>query len=100
MRTRNVVITDHQAELIERLVESGHYQNASEVLRDGLRLVEERKAEQKAKLKALRAAIDVGLADSAAGRYRTFDSDDELEAFVKSQIAKGYKRGKSARRNK
>ena len=45
MPTRNVVITDRQAAFIEQLVEGGEYQNASEVLREGLRLVEERRAE-------------------------------------------------------
>ena len=39
MPTRNVVLTNHQAAMVERLVTSGRYQNASEVLRDGLRLV-------------------------------------------------------------
>ena len=38
MPTRNVVLTEHQEELIEALVKAGRYQNASEVLRDGLRL--------------------------------------------------------------
>ena len=36
MPTRNIVLTDQQAAMIERLVQSGRYQNASEVLRDGL----------------------------------------------------------------
>jgi antitoxin ParD1/3/4 len=36
MPTRNVVPTERQEELIETLVKSGRYQNASEVLRDGL----------------------------------------------------------------
>ena len=40
MPTRNVVLTKHQEKLIETLVGSGRYQNASEVLRDGLRLLE------------------------------------------------------------
>lgn len=31
MPTRNVVLTDHQADLFERLVASGRYQNASEL---------------------------------------------------------------------
>jgi antitoxin ParD1/3/4 len=48
MPTRNVVLTDYQAELVERLVASGRYQNASEVLREGLRLVESRETEEKA----------------------------------------------------
>ncbi|HEY1886636.1 MAG TPA: type II toxin-antitoxin system ParD family antitoxin, partial [Roseiarcus sp.] len=56
MRTRNVVLTERQEELIESLVTSGRYQNASEVLRDGLRLVEQREAEDKGRLEALRAA--------------------------------------------
>ena len=42
MPTRNVVLTDHQAHFVEQLVTSGRYQNASEVLREGLRLVERR----------------------------------------------------------
>jgi antitoxin ParD1/3/4 len=54
--TRNVVLTDHQADLVERLVSSGRYQNASEVLREGLRLVEDQEAEAKARIKALRDA--------------------------------------------
>ena len=37
MPTRNVVLTKRQEKLIETLVGSGRYQNASEVLRDGLR---------------------------------------------------------------
>ena len=45
MPTRNVVLTERQEELLEALVKSGRYQNASEVLRDGLRLVEHREAE-------------------------------------------------------
>ena len=61
MPTRNVVLTERQAELIETLVNSGRYQNASEVLRDGLRLVEQREAEDAGKLKALRAAARIGV---------------------------------------
>ena len=40
MRTRKVVLTDSKSTLIDRLVSSGQYQNASEVLRAGLRLLE------------------------------------------------------------
>jgi antitoxin ParD1/3/4 len=82
MPTRNVVITDHQAALIERLVASGQYQNASEVLREGLRLVEEKGAREAAYLKALLAAVDEGEADLAAGRYTEITSEEELRAFM------------------
>ena len=62
MPTRNVVLTESQARFVEQMVASGHYQNASEVLREGLRLVQAREAEQAAKLAALREAVAVGLA--------------------------------------
>jgi antitoxin ParD1/3/4 len=78
MPTRNVVLTDYQAELVERLVSSGRYQNASEVLREGLRLVEDQEADGKARIKALRDAARIGIADIDAGRYRTFDSPAAL----------------------
>ena len=44
MPTRNVLLSDRHEELIGELIESGRYQNASEVMREGLRLVEEREA--------------------------------------------------------
>lgn len=75
MPTRNVVLTDHQQQVIESLVQSGRYQNASEVLREGLRLVEQREAEEAAKLAALRAAADAGWRDLEAGRYRDVGED-------------------------
>jgi antitoxin ParD1/3/4 len=82
MPTRNVVLTDHHEELLERLVASGRYQNASEVLREGLRLVESKEAEDAAKLTALRAAAQEGIDDIEAGRYKDFESFDEMEAYL------------------
>ena len=37
MATRNVVLTPHQEQVIHDLVQSGRYQNANEVMREGLR---------------------------------------------------------------
>ena len=79
MPTRNVVLTDHQADLVAKLVASGRYQNASEVLREGLRLVERQESENQVRLKVLREAADTGIAGMAAGRFRTFDTADTLE---------------------
>lgn len=86
MPTRNVVLTDYQAQLLEQLVESGRYQNASEVLREGLRLVEYRASEEKAYLKALREAARIGIADIEAGRYRVFNSPAELNRHVTALV--------------
>lgn len=88
MPTRNVVLTDHQATLVEQLVTSGRYQNASEVLREGLRLVEQREAEDAYRLEALRSAVQVGVADIEAGRFKTFDSKESLRAHLKLTTAK------------
>lgn len=78
MPTRNVVLTKYQASLVEQLVSSGRYQNASEVLREGLRLIETRDAEEKVRREALRQAARAGIADFEAGRFRTFESSDAL----------------------
>ena len=82
MPTRNVVLTEHQEELIERLIESGRYQNASEVLRDGLRLVEQRAAEDASKLKALRAAARVGAQAVDRGEFKDFATGDDLRDYL------------------
>lgn len=79
MPTRNVVLTDHHEKVIDRLVKSGRYQNASEVMREGLRMIEQREQREAAKLKALREAANVGFADLEAGRFRDFASVDELQ---------------------
>ncbi len=78
MPTRNLVLTDHQTAFVESLVTSGRYQNASEVLREGLRLVERREAEDETRLAALRDAARVGIADIDAGNFSSFNSDEKL----------------------
>lgn len=82
MPTRNLVLTDHQVDLVDRLVKSGRFQNASEVLRHGLRLVEAQDAEERARLKALREAARLGIADIEAGRFNTFPSASELASHL------------------
>lgn len=100
MPTRNVVLTEHQAELIERLVDSGRYQNASEVLREGLRLVESREAEDRARLEALRKAIQVGIDDLDAGRYRQFDSFEDLDDYLSKVTDEVLARHRTGRKRK
>ena len=80
MPTRNVVLTDHQATLVEQLVTSGRYQNASE----GLRLVEQREAEDAHRLEVLRAAVRQGAEDIAAGRFKYLDSKASLRDHLRS----------------
>ncbi len=79
--TRNVVLSQHQHELVESLVESGRYQNASEVLREGLRLLERQEMEDAAKVAALRDAAERGWSDLASGRYDDI-ANENLDDFI------------------
>lgn len=83
MSTRNVVLTPHHEALIERLVTSGRYQNASEVLRAGLRELERQDGEYEAKLAALRAAVQLGIDDIEAGRYVTLRGANEIHTHFR-----------------
>jgi antitoxin ParD1/3/4 len=82
MPTRNVVLTDRHEAFIKTLVAEGRYQNASEVLRDALRLIEAREAAYAEKLAAWRAAAQVGLDDVAAGRFKDFSCFDDLIDYL------------------
>jgi antitoxin ParD1/3/4 len=82
MPTRNVVLTERQEQLLETLVKSGRYQNASEVLRDGLRLVEQREAEDAGKLEALRAAARAGAGALDRGDFKEFETVEELQTYL------------------
>ena len=93
MPTRNVVLTDRQAKTLKRLVASGRYQNASEVLREGLRLIESRNAEEQARLEAMRAAVRVGIDDIEAGRSQIFKSPDALRRHLKTVASAAVKKG-------
>lgn len=53
-------------DVVDRLVATGRYNSKSEVLREGVRLVEEREK----RLEALDAALAKGLADVEAGRVK------------------------------
>ncbi len=97
MPTHNVVLTDHQVDFVERLVASGCYQNVSEVLREGLRLVERREAEEKVRLKALREAARVGIDDIEAGRFRSFRSPLAVNRYLASIADKAIARTKSGK---
>lgn len=81
MPTRNVVITDEQQETIDTLVASGRYQNASEVLRAGLRMVEEHETLYKEKLRLLRSAAEAGFDEVAVGRYIEITGEADGDAF-------------------
>lgn len=74
MATRNVVLTETQSDLVDRLVGSGRYQNASEALRAGLRLLEREEAE----LGDLRARLSIGLEQARKGELTEGSGEDAM----------------------
>lgn len=69
---------------VSELVKSGRYASRSEVLREGVRLIEEREK----RLATLDAALERGLADAEAGRVRPL-------AEVAERLRRKYERGQA-----
>ena len=82
MPTRSGVLTKHQEELIEALVQSGRFDSATEVVREGLRLVELREVDETTKLEALRAAVAKGIAAVERGEFKEFSDGASLAAYL------------------
>ena len=100
MPTRNVNLTEHFDRLIESGITSGRFSNASEVVREGLRLLERREQEDNAKIEWLRAAAKEGFDQLDRGDYVTLNSEEDLDAFldqiheeVSAELAAERKRG-------
>jgi antitoxin ParD1/3/4 len=88
MPTRNINLTDHFDNFVERQVSSGRYQNASEIVREALRLLESQEEERKAKLKAIRQAAKQGFDELDQGQGVVIESKKALHQFVKKLQAK------------
>jgi antitoxin ParD1/3/4 len=80
----NVSIGDRWQEFVERIVQAGRYGSASEVVREGLRLVEEREL----KLNALRAMLNDSIA--AGGEASDADIDRALETKASQLRKEGF----------
>lgn len=93
MPTRNLVLTDHLEAFVTKMVYSGRYQNASEVLREGLRLMEKREQEDAARLALLRQRLDLAEEDVWRGRIEDYTPTllDELDTVERE----GYRRSES-----
>ena len=92
MPTRNVVLTDRQESLVASLVEGGRFQNASEVIREGLRLLEQREADLEGKLQALRQAVAVGIAALDRGEYVEFSQPEALAIHLRDLADRATRR--------
>lgn len=87
----NVSLTKELEKFVNELVASGMYFSASEVVRDGLRLLKEQESLKKARLDDLRSEIMLGVEDLKSGNSQTFDSGkaiyDEIIKRGKEKLA-------------
>jgi antitoxin ParD1/3/4 len=74
-KNTSVNLSDHFCSFIDEQVAGGRYGSASEVVREGLRLLEERQS----RLEALNSALQEGLASGVA---EDFDFDEWLSRKV------------------
>jgi len=77
MATRNVSLTDTLNRFVEDRVVSGEFQNASEVVRAGLRLLKSHADREQRKLERFRALVQEGVDDMDAGRYEVVEDVTE-----------------------
>ena len=84
MPTRNVVLTETQTQLIDRLVADGRFQNASEAMRACLRLLEREEVE----MTDLRTRLAAGLREARAGALADGTGEDAIRrAFAAAREA-------------
>ncbi len=85
----NVSLSNEFESIIEKKVKSGQYHSASEVVRDGLRLLEQRDKLREAKLARLRADVQRGSDDIDRGDV--FDGPEAM-ATIRKRLLKEKKR--------
>jgi antitoxin ParD1/3/4 len=81
MPSRNITLTPEQDDFIEQVVKAGDYLNASEAMRDAIRALQQRRAEEALKLDKLRLAIRQGVAALDRGDYTELD-DESMDAYL------------------
>jgi antitoxin ParD1/3/4 len=79
--TRNISLTPEQDAFIDEMLKAGEYRNASEALRDAIRALQQRRAEEALKLDKLRLSIKQGIAALDRGDYTEVE-DEDLDAHL------------------
>jgi antitoxin ParD1/3/4 len=98
MTTKNISLTDHYSELVDNLVASGKYKNASEVVREGLRLLEQRTTEDSRRVELLQQLAAEGFRQLDQGAGVGLKTNGQIAAHVSKlgrQAAKHARNGKS-----
>jgi antitoxin ParD1/3/4 len=85
----NVSLTPELEELVQQKVQSGMYHTASEVIREGLRLLKEQDIIREMRLEELRREVKAGFEQIERGGYTRYASGEEIAEWV---LAEGRRR--------
>lgn|SRR5271165_2996030 len=114
MNQMNVSMTDRLAGYVRRMVKSGRYNNASEVIREALRRMEDEDARAirlavptaedilcdltQMQLDAIRHRVLNGIAEIKAGAYEEYEGREGLRQLAAAVKAGGRKRARESAR--
>jgi antitoxin ParD1/3/4 len=90
MRTTTISLSKQQASRIQKALESGNYASNSEVLRDALRLWEQREEVRALEMAKLKKAYEEGI---ASGPARAVEAEALLDQFKTKFKSKASPRG-------
>ena len=93
----NVSLTAELETVVNQKVQSGMYNSASEVIREGLRLLVEQDRLKQTRLEEIRHSVMLGVTDIAEGRYTDYASGEELAEEI---IANGMAQRANKRKAK
>lgn len=85
MATLNISLTPELASLIQEKVSSGMYHSASEVVREGLRLLKEQDEIRRMRLQELKKEIAVGTEQLERGEAKVFHSGEALADHIEAE---------------
>ncbi|MDQ6974943.1 MAG: type II toxin-antitoxin system ParD family antitoxin [Mariprofundaceae bacterium] len=77
----NFTLTPNLEQFVRNRAKSGDYNNASEVVREALRLLKRSEEQRALRLEHLRKAIQAGDEAMAGGQFSTLNSDEKMDAF-------------------
>jgi antitoxin ParD1/3/4 len=93
MPTRNINLTPEHDAFVEKVVEAGEHQNASEAIRDAIRALQQRRREDALELELLRAQLHAGVASLERGDFIELD-EAELASFLRAPSRSRKKRAR------
>lgn len=92
MPTQNVNLTPELDSFVKSQVESGYFNNASEVHRAALAAMAKAEEERRERLELLRKEIQIGLDDLESGRFIALEGPEGLHEFMQARLQASQKR--------